>query len=142
MSNGLQGHLAHFGLDDATGTLRDISAFLNNIQVSRSNDQSDSSSFGDLGHTFQNGLTNGTITITGWYDVTALVGPNVVLKGLLGLQNTTSSFEHGPLGTSTGKPKETGECTLVSYEKTIPVADIITFTATLNISGSVTDGVY
>ncbi len=115
---------------------------MTNVTFSQSNDNHDTSTYGDEGHTFINGLTNGTITVDGLFDVTATVGSNTVLQSLVGLDAITAGFEYGPKGTTNGLPKYTGECLLTSLDTSSPVADLITFSCSLQITGSVTVGVY
>ncbi len=143
MSNGFHGKDCSFTLEDSAGTtLRDISIYVTSVTMSRSNDNHDTSTFGDEGHTFINGLTNGTITLNMLYDVTATTGANTVVDSLVGLDAITVGWTYGPKGTTTGFPKYSGECVLTSVEVSAPVADLITSTVTLQISGDVTKGVY
>ena len=128
--------------DSAATTLRDLSSQLTNVAFSRSNDNHDNTAFGSEGHTFQNGLTNGTITLTGWADTTASTGTLTVLDSLVGLDSITVGWEYGPLGSVTGAVKYTGECVLTSLDVSDPVADLVSFTCQLQISGDVTKGTY
>lgn len=139
----IHGKDAVFSLEDsAASTLRDLSSNLTNIQFSRSNDTHDKTGFGSEGHTFIAGLTNGTITLEGFFDTTASTGTATVLDSLVGLDSVAVGWEYGPEGNTTGKVKYTGECVLQSFDQTTPVADLVTFTASLQISGDVTKGTY
>ena len=132
-----------FSLEDSAGTtLRDLSSNLTNVAFSRQNDTHDNTGFGATGHTFQAGLTNGKITLTGWTDTTATTGTLTVLGSLVGLTANSVSFEYGPHGNATGAVKYTGECILESLDISDPVADLVSFTAVLQITGAVTKGVY
>lgn len=128
--------------DSAASTLRDLSTNLTNVAFSRANDNHDTTAFGAEGHTFINGLTNGTITLTGWADTTASTGTLTVLDSLVGLDAITVGWEYGPLGNGTGAVKYTGECVLASLDVSDPVADLVSFTCQLQISGNVTKGAY
>lgn len=128
--------------DSAASTLRDLSTQLTNVAFSRSNDVHDDTAFGDEGHTFIAGLTNGTITLTGWAETTASTGSLTVLDSLVGLDAITVGWEYGPLGNGTGAVKYSGECVLASLDVSDPVADLVSFTCQLQISGSVTKGTY
>lgn len=128
--------------DSAATTLRDLSTNLTNVAFGRANDNHDNTAFGAEGHTFINGLTNGTITLTGWADTTASTGTLTVLDSLVGLDATTVGWEYGPLGSATGAVKYTGECVLSSLDVSDPVADLVSFTCQLQISGNVTKGTY
>lgn len=128
--------------DSAATTLRDLSSNLTNVAFARANDTHDTTTFGAEGHTFIAGLTNGTITLTGWADTTATTGTLTVLDSLVGLDAITVGWEYGPLGSATGAVKYTGECVLVSLDVSDPVADLVSFTCQLQISGNVTKGTY
>lgn len=139
----IHGKDAAFLLEDsAASTLRDISSQLTNIAFSRSNDNHDSTTFGKEAHTFVNGLTNGTITLDGFWDKTASTGSATVLDSLMGLDTVTVGWEYGPEGGTAALVKYSGECVLASLDIAEPVADLVTFTAQLQISGDVTKGVF
>lgn len=140
----LHGKATYFAVEDSGGaTLRNISPYLNSVDFNQSNDTHDNSTFGVTGHTYQVGLTDGTITLKGFWDKTASTGSNTVLQSLLGVGTTaTVGFEYGPEGNATGKLKKSGEAVLESYQESAPVADLVTFTATLKISGAVTQGTF
>lgn len=139
----IHGKDAAFSLDDSAGTtLRDLASNLTEVQFSRSNDTHDDTAFGDEGHTFIAGLTNGTITINGFWDTTADTGTATVLDGLVGSDSLQADWEYGPEGNASGKVKYSGKCVLASLDYSSPVADLVTFTAQLQISGDVTKGTY
>ena len=132
-----------FSLEDSAGTtLRIIDPYLTNVAFSRENDTHDTTTFGKEGHTFIAGLTNGTITIDGFWDKTADVGLATVLDALVGLDTITLAWEYGPEGRTAGLVKYSGECILGSVDHTSSVADLVTTTASLQITGDVTKGVW
>lgn len=138
----IHGKETAFSLEDSAGTtLRALGVNLTKVGFSRQNDTHDTTGFGATGHTFIAGLTNGTIQIEGFWDDTANTGTATVLDGLLGI-STTLGWEYGPEGSATGDVKYSGECVLQSLDYSSPVADLTTFTATLQISGAVTKGAY
>lgn len=139
----IHGKDAAFLLEDsAASTLRNISDQLTSISFSRANDTHDTTTFGKEGHTFIAGLTNGTITIEGFWDKTATTGSATVLDSLMGLDNVTVGWEYGPEGNVAPGVKYSGECILASLDFSEPVADLVTFTAQLQISGDVTKGAF
>lgn len=127
--------------DSAASTLRNISPYLNNVEFAQENELADITTAGAEGRTFRQGLTNGTINLTGLWDDTASTGSQTVLASLVGLEVTTG-FEWGPEGNAMGAVKYSGECVLESYTESSPVGDMVAFTATLRISGSVTVGTF
>lgn len=114
----------------------DLSAFTNNVAKKRSADGHDTTTFGQSGHTYQGGLTDGTYTLTGTYDGAATDTPRAVLEAALG---TVVPFVYQQ-ETATGSPQSTGNALITAYEETAPVADMITWSATLQISGAETEG--
>lgn len=113
----------------------DISEFLDTLTFTDGVDSLDVTTFGNNGHRKRGGLTNGTIAIGGVYDTTAS-GPRDVIKPLKG---TVVAFDWRPEGTGTGLPKSTGNVLVQQYVESSPVADIVRWTATLEIDGDVTD---
>lgn len=113
----------------------DISAFIDTVTFTQSGDKLDITTFGNTGHRKRGGLTDGTIAIGGVYDTTTS-GPHDVLKPLL---NTVVAFDWRPEGTGAGKPKATGSVLVQTYVESSPVADIVRWTSTLEIDGTVTD---
>lgn len=131
----------HFEVDDAAGTLRDLSPNLNSVDFNQANDTHDDTTYGQTGHTKKGGLTDGTIVLKGFWDTTALVGTETVLPGLLG-KFLPGDFIYGPEGSASGKVKKTGTAVLKDYQTSAPVADLIAFTANFEISGAVTKGTF
>lgn len=133
----------YFSLEDSGGsTERNIGPYVNSVTYSRANDTVDTTTFGAEGHTFTTSLTNGTITVAGLWDKTALVGSATVLDALLDLDTTTMTFVYGPEGNTATNVKYTGECILQSLDHSSPVADLVTFSATLQITGTVSKSTF
>lgn len=113
----------------------DISTYCSSISLDRSADSHDVTTLGKTAHIYASGLTDGTISLEGFYDSTAVTGPDPVLRPLLG----------GPLveliwmveGTATGKPTETADCILTTYTVSAPVADMVTWKAEFQLSEAV-----
>lgn len=113
----------------------DLSAYSNNVEFGRTADSHDITTFGKNSHVYQGGLGDGTSTIAGVYDSTALVGPRAVVTPLIG---TTVPMVHRPEGTGTGKPEDTVDVLITGYSETSPVADMVTFSIDVQFSGDVT----
>ncbi len=139
----IHGKDSYFSLEDSgAATLRNLSPYINTLTWSRSQDNHDTSCYGNEGRTFVSGLTNGTISLGGFWDKTALVGSATVLDGLIDLDTLTLGFEYGPEGNTATQVKYSGECILTSFEYSAPVGDLVSFTASLQISGVVTKGTF
>lgn len=133
-----------FKVDDSGGTLRDLSAYVNSVDgLPGDGEISETTTFGvtGSGKTFIRGLNGASFSISGGYDSTATSGPDVVLAGLRAA-TSSSTFEYGPEGGTTGKTRYTGECFLTSYKISSPVGDWTTFSADFTMTGALTKNAY
>jgi hypothetical protein len=114
-----------------------ISQFLNSIESNRKVDSIDTTTFGNSGHTYQGGLTDGTLSCAGLYDDTAS-GPKAVLEPLMqGGQLVPGVYR--PEGTGSGRPQQTCNVLVSTYVESSALNDMIKFTTELQISGTVTN---
>lgn len=114
---------------------KDCSAFTNKIDFKQAADSHDTTTFGALGHTYFGGLTDGTVSLSGIYDNTAVTGPRAAVQASLG---ATVAFKYRPEGVGTGKPESTFNVVVTAYEESVAVADMIMWSGECQISGSVT----
>ena len=117
----------------------DISSYIDSIGgIDNSTDMLETTSFGATSKTFVGGLRNGSkITISGKWD-SAL---HTTINALLG-SATSSAWVYGPAGTTTGNVKFSGSCFVESYEPAAQVAGLVTWSASLQVTGNVTIGTY
>ena len=127
------GKNAAFKIDDSGGTLRDISNVLTDVAVSRTADVAEVSAFSNSSKAYVAGLKDATITISGSFDATV----DGYLSGILGAEG---SFEFYPIGTTGGNPKASGEAICTSYDRTPDVGGAVSFSASFQVSGDVTEG--
>lgn len=137
----VHGKGAAFKIDNAAGTLQTLTSYVDSIDFGNSVDMAETTTMGAEAKTFVSGQSDSTFSVSGKYDSTASTGPDVILQGLIGLE-TTSTFEIGPEGASTGKTKYSGECFLTAYNVSAPVGDVVTFTADFQASGAITKGTF
>lgn len=114
-----------------------LSAFANSVTFTRTADSHDVTTFGKTAKVYQSGLKDGTANIEGIYDSTASTGPGAVLRPLVGGAAVELVYE--PEGSGLGKPVATVDVIVTSYEETAPVADMITWTAELQLSDTIAD---
>lgn len=114
----------------------DLSTYTSTSEFTRSTDSHDNTTYGQDGHVYGAGLTDGTFTMGGKYDSTAGTGPRAVLNALIGAAPATVIRQ--PEGTGTGKPQDSFSGLLTSYVETNPVADYVQWQAEFQISGDVT----
>lgn len=122
---------AIFTLDSAA-----LTDFIDTVTFTENADVLDVTTFGNNGHRKKGGLTNGTIAIGGVYDTTSS-GPHDDIQPLIG---TIVTFDWRPEGTGSALPTVTGSVLVAEYVESSPVADIVRWTATLEIDGDVTAG--
>ena len=126
-----------FKLDNASGSLTDISAFVNNVDFPETADVAESSVLGASNKTYLVGLRDASISISGLFDATV----DAILGAVVG-QTATLSYEYSPEGTASGKIKYTGEAILTNYALSSPVGDVVAYSADLQCSGAVTRGTH
>ena len=126
-----------FKLDNASGSLTDISAFVNNVDFPETADVAETSVLGASNKTYLAGLKDANISLAGFFYATA----DAIFGAVIG-QSATLSFEYSPEGTASGKIKYTGECILTNYALSSPVGDAVAYSCDLQVSGAVTRGTH
>lgn len=112
---------------------KDISAYCKTSSLELSADVHDTTGYGATAHTKMGGLLDGSFTVSGTYDNTAVTGPRAVLLPLIG---ATSAVIRQPEGTGTGKPQDAFNAVLKKYTETNPVDDMVTWSAEFEVSGA------
>ena len=136
----IHGKKASFKVDNSAGTLVDISAYCKEVNLSRSIDTAETSTFGSGVKTYVAGLTDGTLSVSGQFDAAGASTVDSVLSGILG-QEASVTFEYMPNGSiavGANNPKYTGEAICTSYEVSASVGDVVAFSAEFQITGAVT----
>jgi len=112
----------------------DLTAYSNNSQLEFNADSHDVTTYGKNAHVFRGGLKNGTASVSGFYDTTAMVSPRAVIQPLIG---TVVELIHQPEGAGSGKPQDKVDVLVTKYTQTHPVADYVTWTVELQFSDDV-----
>ena len=133
----VHGKSSVFKFDNASGSLTDISAFVNNVDFPETADVAETSVLGASNKTYIVGLKDATISLSGLFDATV----DAILGAVVG-QTATLSYEYSPEGTASGKVKYTGEAILTNYALSSPVGDVVAYSADLQCSGAVTRGTH
>ena len=129
----VHGKDSDFRIDNARGSLTDISAFVTNVDFPETADVAETTTLGASNKTYIVGLKDSTLSISGNFDATV----DAILGAVVG-QSATLSFQYSPEGTGSGKVKYTGECICTNYSQTSPVGDVVTYAADFQVSGAVT----
>lgn len=112
----------------------DLSAFANNVEFNRSGDSHDVTTYGKDAHVKQGGLLDGTATVSGVYD-NGSASPEATIDPLIG---TNVTLIYRPEGTGVGLPQKSVNVLVQEYVETAPVADMITWSLSLELSDVVT----
>lgn len=136
------GKNSHFSVEDSAGTtLRTLTTYVTDVESTWDQEVADTTTKGQTARTFVQGHTNMKLKIKGHFDNTVTSGPDVVLAGLVG-DTGTCSFEWGPEGNTGADIKYSGECVILNYNISSPLADVVQFDAEFQVTGSVTRGVF
>lgn len=132
---------ASFSLDNAAGTLTDISTFLDEVSFPSSIETGETTTFQSPGSakTYVPGLRDATFSLSGKFDPTV----DTLFEALIAAQATggaSASFEYGPTGDAQGAVQYSGEVWVTGYDISTPVADVVTFSVDLQVTGPVARG--
>jgi hypothetical protein len=126
----VHGKVSVFKIDNAAGSLQDISAYCDSVDFPQTTDTAEVTTFGDSSKEYIVGLKDATISISGSWDATV----DAILAALV----APGTFEFGPAGGGAGAVRYTGECILTNYSGAAPVGDKVSFSAEFQVTGAVT----
>jgi hypothetical protein len=114
---------------------KDLSTFLDNLDMSFDMDTADSTTFGATWKSALAGIPSGKLDFGGFYDPTATTGPGAVLYPLVVAGTAVTALVY-PGGTTTGQALYTitTGCIVTSYSESSPVGGIVTFKASCLIT--------
>jgi hypothetical protein len=136
------GKFASIKMDNAAGTLFDLSAISNNIDYPESYGTGETTSFQQTAKTYLVGLTDATLSVGGTYDNTLAATIRAAVASVVNGTNASLTIEYGPQGTTTGKPKYTFEAIPTGLSFSTPVAGVGTFKLDFQRTGATTDATY
>jgi predicted secreted protein len=131
----VHGKSTDFELDDTGGTSRSLSNVLTSVDFPETIDTAESTAFGSTSKSYLVGLRDATISVSGLWDAT-------VDGYIIGTEPASRTFIFGPAGSTGGNVKYTGEAILTNYSVSAPVADVVTFSLDLQVTGNVTRTTY
>lgn len=112
-----------------------VSGSMNSIDVDLGGSASDSTGMGATDEESIPGLGSGAISAGGFYDSTGAAT-------LLAMENTIVTFEYGPEGNGSGKPKISGSCLVTSVKVGGAVRDTLGLSISATKTGPKTVGSY
>lgn len=127
---------SYLNLDDSGGTPQDLSSYFEEFDQNDDVGMEESTTFGAsvTAKSRTVTLTDGGFTLKGPWGTAV----NNHLKALIGL-TATSTFIIGPIGSTGGNPKITGECRLKSLKRNGKVDGILNITAEFMFDGTKTE---
>ena len=136
------GYLGYFDLDSGAGTPVDLSGYLDNVGVPQSVEALDTSVFGITAKQSIAGMTDGdSISLSGPYDITL----HTHMTGIKAAQSAgTASFSYtwGPGGSVASQAKVSGEAIFTGYELSSGVGGRAEWSASLQVTGIVTNSAW
>ena len=131
----------YFALDNQSGTLKDISAYVRSVDgLPGEVELQDVTAGGASGYSNVPGLERAEITIECVFDDASDSAYDVV-KDFMS-DSSTRSFEFGPAGNTSGYAKVSGECWIRRVNLPAKVVEAIIFTVTLVVDGAITIGTF
>ena len=136
------GKNTNFQLDNAAGTLVDLSTYINEVSFPREVETGETTAFGSSAKSYIVGLSDSSLSVSGMYDATIDAQIVAVIAALDAGTLATASFVYGPEGSTSTRIKFTGECIVTSYEVSSAVGDVVSFSLDLQTTGAVTRTTY
>ena len=133
---------AFLALDNVAGTPIDVSAYADSLSLDQPIDTLDVTVFGNNAKAMIPGLTDGgQLQLSGPLDVA--LGTFVArLKEAQSAGSSTMSIQYGPAGSVSGLTKQTAEAYVSSYSVSVVVGGRVEYSASLQITGAVTNGTW
>lgn len=116
----------------------DLSEFGTSVEFNREVETHDTTTFGKNSKTYAAGLKDGTATLEGIYDNTAVTGPSAIIGPLFN-SGEEAEFVYQPEGLGTGKPTRTVSVIVSSFNENAPVNDMVQWTAEFQFTGDVAE---
>jgi hypothetical protein len=114
-----------------------ITTFGTSADFSVDVDTADTTTFGSTWKSAIAGVPGAKLDITGDYDGTASTGPAAVFMACI-TGGVAVAVSHKPGGTLTGQRTNTFNAIVTNYTESSPVGGVITFKASLLVTGTVT----
>lgn len=134
--------LSYFQTDDASNTLRNITAYLTSVELPEELELIDTTTMGATSKTYVIGFADAKISYQGYWDPTLdgyLSGLKAAFRdGTL----ASASWVYGPAGSTSGYVKFSGEYVMTSYKKSNEIKGVTEFMVEGQVTGNVTVGTF
>lgn len=112
----------------------DISQYCDTHEHHRKPDIIDKTTYGKDAHVKEGTLLDGSGSLGGIYDTSAVAGPRAILEPLCA---STVTYIRRVEGTGSGKPQTSVSVVVGEYVETVPVGDIARWTCALEYSDTI-----
>ena len=131
-----------FYLANSAAALQNLSPYIDNVTVPQTVQTIDVSAFGTAAKRFINGLTDGdVISMSGPYDV-AVHTQLTALKAAQSAGSAAAAYIYGPGGSVASEARSAGSVFLSSYQVSSTVGGRVEYSASLQVTGAVTNGTF
>ena len=138
----IHGKGAAFSIDNAAGSLTDISTYVDEVSFPQTVETGETTTFQQNSKTYIVGLRDSTLSVSGKVDPAADLIISALIDALSAGSLATASWEFGPAGSAASAIKYTGEALVTGYDLSTPVGDVVTFSLDLQVTGDVTRGTF
>ena len=130
---------SYVSVDDAGGVMRDLSPWVERVgPLGRELDARDAAGVNDHAPRTASGSELAQeFTLSGRWDDTPVIGPDVVLSGIVGL---TVAVEYGPAGNGPGRRRVSGRFVCLSYRISSVAGEPVRFEARFRQDGTASLG--
>ncbi len=136
------GTVSKFYLNNIAASPVDLSPYIDNVDYPQTVEMIDVSVFGTAAKAFLNGLTDGdTISFSGPYDATVHT-QLTALKAGQSAGSAAAAFIWGPGGSVASQARSAGSAFLASYAVSSGVGGRVEYSASLQVTGAVTNGTF
>lgn len=136
------GTVAFLMLDNASGSLTNLSAYTDTASISQGRAMIDVTSFGTSAETFMSGIAQGqTIPVGGGYDVT-LYSHITALLAAQDAGTASHSFLFGPGGSVASQAKLSGEFLVANFQIQPELKGRVNWSAELQVTGAITNSTF
>jgi hypothetical protein len=130
--------LTVFKIDNAGGTLQDISTYCNMVDFPQELDEVETTTFGATSRTYVPGFADLKIKVGGNWDPTLDTTLAGVYSAFRAGTLTSVSIEYGPAGSTAGYVKKTAEAVMLSYGQKNDIKGVTEWDMELHVTGAVT----
>jgi predicted secreted protein len=120
----------------------DLTPYANEVGMPRDIDTADTSHFGTQSKTYITGMDDSTVSIAGLWDSAADAAINTIIGQLLAGTIQSTPVIYGPAGNATGKPQFSLQAIVTGYEVSASAGDVVSFSLSLQRTGSTTTGAF